>query len=486
MILRTLRGRIISFSALILAILTVATFYSSQVIMDLNGSLDYLFKNNIAMEEIHSAILASDASLTDYLRTKSSDSLRTHIQYSTRLGELGRTLNRRIVNHEALLLQRTLAGLLDHYLLQAEACIKAKRGRDIQGYTQAYDRTQSDSGGIRHLLTLIQRIYLTGSLDSFGGYKSRIPLVVTTNTVLILSAFLMGFLLLVRYSYSLTDPLLQLAQAARAMGRGDYETRYPIPSSTDEVRTTAQAFLTMQESIHRAFEDLKSKTALEKRLLEEEMKGLLMSHQLKEAELLALQTQINPHFLYNTLSAGFQLALVENADRTADFLEDLGAFIRYVLRNPSRQVPIREEMECLRRYVNLMKLRFGDRYGFRVHGEEELMNRLVPALILQPLVENAINHGLKDREEGGLVEVSVQLRDGGICLSVKDNGTGMEPGVMRRVLEDSESPGVSGSIGLRNVIRRIAIATEGRGRVVLLGESGLEVQVWIPREEGQP
>ena len=219
----------------------------------------------------------------------------------------------------------------------------------------------------------------------------------------------MGLMLIVRFSYKLTGPLSKLAEAARAVGRGEYDHELPLPETGDEIGTTAAAFSSMQASVRSAIEELKSKAEVEKNLMEERMRVLDMSHKLKDAELLALQTQINPHFLFNTLSAGMQLALSEEADRTSDFLDNLAAFIRYVLKPPSRSVWISDEIECVERYIWLLRLRFGERYRFEVSADEAVLSVETPALLLQPLVENAVAHGLKDREEGGWVKVTARL-----------------------------------------------------------------------------
>jgi len=209
-----------------------------------------------------------------------------------------------------------------------------------------------------------------------------------------------------------------------------------------------------------------------------------MSHKLKDAELLALQTQINPHFLFNTLSAGMQLALSEEADRTSDFLDNLSAFIRYVLKPPSRSVWVSDEIECVERYIWLLRLRFGDRYRFEVSADEEVRDLETPALLLQPLVENAVAHGLKDREAGGWVKVTARLVGGEAVLSVEDSGDGMSPEEVERVLRDgSEDEHLHEcGIGLRNVIRRVILATNGLGRVELdsVVGRGTDVRIHLP------
>jgi sensor histidine kinase YesM len=179
---------------------------------------------------------------------------------------------------------------------------------------------------------------------------------------------------------------------------------------------------------------------------------------------------------------------VEEADRTADFLDNLSAFIRYVLKPPSRSVWVADEIECVERYIWLLRLRFGERYRFEVTMDEDVRSVETPALLLQPLVENAVAHGLKDKEEGAWVKVTAKMVKGEAILSVEDSGDGMTAEDVERVLRDgSEDEHLHEcGIGLRNVIRRVILATNGLGRVELdsaVGR-GTEVRIHLPMAGG--
>jgi len=217
---------------------------------------------------------------------------------------------------------------------------------------------------------------------------------------------------------------------------------------------------------------------------------LELNHRLKDAELLALQTQINPHFLFNTLSAGIELAGAEEARRTSAFLENLAVFIRYALTPPDRLVAIADEIECVNRYIWLLTLRFRDRFTFDVGIDERILRFEVPALILQPLVENSVGHGLADRESGGRVLVRGSWESGEAVLTVTDNGVGMSKDEIEGLQSDTDTGSPIHGIGLRNVIRRIQLSTNGRGKVELrTGPSGgLEVRIRLPvqAEGGEP
>ncbi|HWP69189.1 MAG TPA: sensor histidine kinase, partial [Rectinemataceae bacterium] len=376
--------------------------------------------------------------------------------------------------------------VIDHYLAEAESCVAAKRGRDVQGYSMSYDESRRTVDLIRFLADRTESVFIADSLTAFTGFRSGIPSAITTNAILVVAASLFSLMLMIQYSYTLTEPITIMANAARAVGRGVYDAQLPPQGRMDEVGVMATAFSTMRENVRRSFNELKSKAEIEKKLMEERMVVLNMEHKLKDAELMALQSQINPHFLYNTLSAGMGIAWSEKADRTSRFLEDLAAFIRYSLRPTFRTVRIAEEIECAKRYISLLQARFGDRYRFTIDADENSLEIQTPALLLQPLIENAISHGLGKREEGGEVLIRIRVTEKETLLSVSDDGDGISQRDIARVLgeEPDESDASNRGIGLKNVRRRVVLSTNEKGSLEIVSAPGMGTTVCIhlPRQ----
>lgn len=483
-----LRNRIVLNSMVILFILSVVMIYTAISSMELSKSFDLLLQNNLLLKDIRKNLDETQKNLTAYLRAKNSESLKEYIRYVSNLQVLSAKLNREIKDDQLLLLERNLAILLDNYLVSTDNAVQAKRGRNVGVYVAQYDEAKKSEGLIKFLLEKMNTLYLDEALSSFMGYRNNISLVLFLNLLLIVLAFLISSIFMMRYSSIITEPLEHLSESVKAVERGDYSYNLPPYEDDDEIGTLNQAFKRMQKSIQNAFEELNKKAELEKLLLEQKMQMLDYQHKLKDAELLALQTQINPHFLYNTLSAGWQLALAEQDETTAEFLEKLADFIRYVLKPTNRFVPIAEELDCAQKYIWLLKLRFADRYQFDIDVDERALVYETPALVLQPLIENAITHGLHDLEQGGRVSISVQLDDGlrFIRLAVADTGKGMkkddiEAAMKAAKLDDnSEHSG----IGLFNVIRRVTLSTAGRGHVAIESTEGQgsKVIISIPME----
>lgn len=206
----------------------------------------------------------------------------------------------------------------------------------------------------------------------------------------------------------------------------------------------------------------------------------------KEADMHALQVQINPHFLYNTLSSIHWLALMNQDVKIAEMVGSLSDFLRFSLNNGQEYCTIQQEIAHVRHYVNIQKIRYPDKFEFDVRVEESLYNRTMLKLLLQPLVENSMLHGILSREGQGTITISGELVPGGIRFTVEDDGIGMSPDRLKWLQEqltehpqqqDREKAG-RGSYGLRNVHKRLLLhygrdagleieSTEGAGTRVL-------------------
>jgi ligand-binding sensor protein/anti-sigma regulatory factor (Ser/Thr protein kinase) len=179
---------------------------------------------------------------------------------------------------------------------------------------------------------------------------------------------------------------------------------------------------------------------------------------LKTLELKALQSQVNPHFLFNTLNAVIKQAFLENAELTQEIVYALSKLLRYNLRRINQMVPLREEIGSIRDYLFIQKTRFGDHITFSIGIPEELMEVRVPLMMLQPLVENAIVHGIEPKIESGHVAIR-GLREGqDVVIEVADTGIGMSEERLREVLAMDgtvSGKGHTTGIGIANVHKRL-------------------------------
>lgn len=222
--------------------------------------------------------------------------------------------------------------------------------------------------------------------------------------------------------------------------------------------------------------------------------GPEMRLQQKQAEYLALQNQINPHFLYNTLEAIRADALIAGVDQIADTTEALATFFRYTITDVERLVTLSDELENVEDYFTIQKFRFGDRMNLELElNDEELLSARMPRLVLQPLVENAVAHGLEEKTGEGTVKVVVESSRNVLYIYVKDDGVGMDTEQMEKLNEIfsaqnrtrkrfGDGRNRKGGIALPNVNSRIKLLFgEDYGLHVFSSEGmGTEIRMLLP------
>lgn len=193
-------------------------------------------------------------------------------------------------------------------------------------------------------------------------------------------------------------------------------------------------------------------------LLEETRNRRELEQYLRTKELKILQSQVNPHFLFNVLNSIARLALIENAKETEEVAYALSDLLRYSLRNAGEMVKLQEEIDCIKDYLTIQKKRFGNNYEFILDFADDIKNINIPVLTIQPIVENAIIHGLKMQEKGK-VSIKGYGKDDKVIIMVKDNGIGMSRNKIKKLLfyeeeEETNKSHVTG-IGIHNVHKRL-------------------------------
>ena len=246
--------------------------------------------------------------------------------------------------------------------------------------------------------------------------------------------------------------------------RGNVFQAEPIKmESNDEFDEFANAFNEMITLIQVQMSKIKENADVKERLAELEIENLRIYSELQKSHLNFLQSRINPHFLFNTLNMISSLARIEDADKCADLMEITASFLRYHLDNISKTVTLEKEIENLKDYVAIQECRYDGRYQYFFDIDESCLGFQMPCMVLQPLVENAIQHGIAMMLECGCVWISAWSGESEVCLEVRDNGAGMTEERIQEVYEDFEKNNPSNThIGLRNIYRRLKLFYGGR------------------------
>jgi two-component system, LytTR family, sensor kinase len=199
----------------------------------------------------------------------------------------------------------------------------------------------------------------------------------------------------------------------------------------------------------------------------------------QEAQLKMLRYQLNPHFLFNTLNA-ISTLILDNQNRKANHaVTRLSEFLRYTLdQDPMKKVTLRQEIEALNLYLGTERLRFGERLRLEYAVDGPALEALIPSLLLQPLLENALKYAVSPREQGGSIRIEGRTRGAMLELSVIDDGPG---------LRDAVPLGERRGVGLRNTRERLAVLYGANHRfAVLNSHPGLRIDMALPLEIAQP
>ncbi len=234
-----------------------------------------------------------------------------------------------------------------------------------------------------------------------------------------------------------------------------------IECGTTEVETLRNSYNEFIDRINDQFLYIKESGDLEKQLLENEAQNLRVMHMLKVSELKVLQSQVNPHFMFNALNMITSSAYLEGAEHTTLLMELLGSYLRYNLDYANQTVKISDEVDHISDYLKIQKVRMGDRLEYQIECESLASQAKTPSFILQPFVENALHHGLNSIVEGGFVSIEISVKSNRVEIRVSDNGVGMSQESLEKLnvltqkdplREDNEH-----GIGIKNVVSRLQL-----------------------------
>lgn len=295
-----------------------------------------------------------------------------------------------------------------------------------------------------------------------------------------LPLFLLIGLLLALYpllnivSMVISKPLARLSAAMDRFKQGDFTQQVEVVAD-DEIGEVTECFNRMVRDI--------------KELID---RNYVISLREKESELLALQAQINPHFLYNTLDSLYWRTMDSGNEDLAEDIYTLSQLFRMVLGHGQGIIPVSQEIELIRCYLRIQKMRFTTRLEYEIDVENEIMDYPIPKLILQPFVENAIIHGLEDQEDVGSVIVTARRKDNCLEFRIEDTGVGMTQEQIDAIWDVSDSHRYAsqriGRYAIKNVKERLELKYKDAYKLEIESEvgKGTSVIIIIPvaEEEG--
>lgn len=468
---------IYSFS--IIFLMAILSFYALSILGRYKDQMENMFEKHIYLSEIEQVIEEIDEELLGFLSTKSSTKLNDYMVNIQKLDEVVEATDIQIFGIEDVMM-KNIVNLIESYKVQGNEAISYKRQRNVAKYYEHYEESIKIKKYILDYIGQLNTIQLNRNSRAYIDLVAQIRLL--QNVTVMIVIVLIGLSLLIVYLITsrMVKPISYLSHAAEEIASGNLDTEDIIVETEDEWMLLAVAFNKMKNSISQYVEELKLKAETENKLKDEQLKNVKMEHLLDNAKLYALQSQINPHFLFNTINAGVQMSVMERATKTGQFLDTMSKLFRYNIRKMNSTCTLEEEIDNIRDYYKLLNVRFGKRIQFKFIIEETTLKQKVPPLILQPLVENAYIHGLSGLEEGGVITVRTYRSNYHIYVTIKDTGKGMSEETITKILSkkqqiEEEELG----IGIRNVRDRLELYYHKKNIFKIKSQVGVGTEIII-------
>lgn len=311
------------------------------------------------------------------------------------------------------------------------------------------------------------RLVIATNINGLTQAKKKLLINCIVYTTLALIAFLFLFYAI---STQISKPIVRLQREMEAVE--DLSFRLQSDSTiggTKEIVSLNKSFCKMMNRIH----DLAQEVVNEQK-------------EQNKAELKALQNQINPHFLYNTLDSIIYMIDENENEKAEEMIVALSRFFRISISRGKNIIPVKSELDHVKYYLQIQKMRFGDSFSYDVDASDEVLSLPIIKLILQPIVENAIVHGLGEKpEEGAMIKIKAYLDSSYLCFDIEDNGFGMLPDKIEEIYQSFKDKTIHRGVGLSNVYQRIRIFYGEKADIIVNSslDDGTKISIRIPLQE---
>lgn len=491
------RSQLIIFLVCAMTIPTISglyTYFSSQ---RASHSTTDMFEKTIELTTIYQEMIKIDQELETYLYSNSSESL---ISFYNHIESIDTITNKLMINFtysERNIKIKNVSNMISEYLKTADNAIVAKRGRNVAEYTENYEQSVKERVYILDYIEAMMNDDLVKNAEKYKVLNIEIKKNNVFNIAFTVSMLLFLTIVIILFSDEMTKPITEVALYAKRVGLGDFDVTIPIENPIWEIQVLYNVFNIMTINVKDYINQIQEKVNLENSLNEQRVNNLKMKNTLRETELLALQSQVNPHFIFNTINIGAKMAMLQGDDTTCSYLENAADIFRYNLRGLHLDTSLFDEVENVRSYMYLLTTRFGDfiNYKEEIPDDVDLKSIKIPRMSLQPIVENAYIHGISELDRGGTITLSVEQAENSFNIIISDNGDGITKEKIDEIMKAGSenettmnkilgNKGHTTGIGLKNVIKRLRLFFD-KDDVIDIMYTGSETKfiIKIPREQ---
>lgn len=455
---------------------TALTYYNQKTQEQYNDIL----QRYLSLNEVTTASQELVTDLNDYLLQPDREKLK---QFEASKANIENAKNEVLIlkNEDNEFAMANYMGLIESLTETSERSLMYQQQRETEASANEFSEATRISNYISETtLTLIdselktyERLYRSVIEQSNGLKKLGIWLLLLITFLLLLMTYW--------FSMSITKPVQQLTQSANELAKGRFDLPIKVESN-DEISFLAETFDRMRVNINNLILEIQEKAQLERELQQNKLL-------LQESQLQSLQSQINPHFLFNTLNIMSKKAYLEGAEETSDLLVSVAGLLRYNLKRLDKPVTLHEEVVVLKQYMEIQKARFTERLHLHMEIDESCLGLRLPGLTLQPIIENAVIHTIEPSEEGGNIWFRISDNGEWVLIEIEDDGQGMPKEKIEKILSGATEfiEGQSTGIGFTNVVKRLRLFS-GQEDVIDIESKegqGTNVVMKIPKQRRQ-
>jgi two-component system sensor histidine kinase YesM len=447
---RLLRNRIIITYLSIGAVMLIAVGMHVITNTAIRNNYNVNMQRNSLLVRLPFAITKTKQFFEQYLRDHKRNTMKSYQRYNRQVEAILAQLEEQFESDQHSLTYIRIVSTMHAYQEKSIKNFLTRSALTPQGYQEiSFLKRVFDS-----MNTQSQQFIMAGLKTNANEYRSFLEKLKrreqTVNLIMVIT-MAAGIALVFWMTNDSFHTLNEIHRAARLLSEGHWEIADLAAGRYQELNAVALAFNNMKHDIRRYLKQSAEKARLEIRLQKEKLANLKKGQLLKEMQLNLLQRQINPHFLFNTLNMIGKAALLQSPEVTLELIEAISKILRYNLEHEGTVIDLQSELEVVKAYLFIQQNRFQEQMHFLIEEDAGLSRIKVLPMIIQPLVENAIIHGMADKKENGLITLSFHKAGGFLLIIIADNGCGFNPDHF------SGRDGTKTSIGLTNIRQRLQL-----------------------------
>lgn len=484
----SLRRKFIIFALIIITPLATSNITVLLINRKINQNYSIMLSKLNTINEIKNLLNYSSYNFNKYIQTNTA---KCKSDYENYLSEALNKVNslKEISDTESQYILRNLINTLYSYKSGGDKTIEIYTNKgSIDTYYTYYVSTKEILSYCNSYITDLTDSYVSYNDSLYKTYEHKEHIINKVLMFYIATALLISLLSTLFFIKNISLKLKQLVKASMKVSTGDFQMVEGQDTDIYELDLLSYAFNRMIKDIKIYINSLKRNAELERKVIDDQMTILKYENALKLSQLKVLQSQINPHFLFNTLNCINQTAIRENAVTTEGLIKSVSAILRYSLTMMDRNSTLQEEIEVVKQYIFIQKARYDERVTFLLDINIDLSKVKVPGMTLQPFVENAFIHGIEPKEDGGTIGIYIYEEGEYSIVRIEDTGCGIDEDTLKKINSEDNSGehiGHTTGMGIKSVINRLELVYDEENLFSIESKKGLGTKIYlkIPKKE---